>query len=136
MAISTTQACFTCEAAKVWRVVTSLTEYAWRSDIKRIEVLEEGKKFAEYTQNDFPTFFTITAFEPLQRYEFDMENENMYGRWKGVFSYADGVTTITFTEDVHAKKFFMRPFVSSYLKKQQKLYMQDLQKALAAPPQG
>lgn len=43
-----------------------------------------------------------------------MENENIKGHWAGVFSYSGGQTTIDFTEDVTAKKFFMKPFVKSY----------------------
>ena len=35
-----------------------------------------------------------------------------------------------FTEDVTAKKFFAKPFVKGYLKKQQALYVKDLRKAL------
>ena len=42
---------------------------------------------------------------------------------------ADGVE-IDFTEDVTAKKVFMKPFVKGYLKKQQETYVNDLKKAL------
>ncbi len=40
-------------------------------------------------------------------------------------------TEIDFTEDVTAKKIFMKPFVKSYLKKQQKQYISDLQRELS-----
>lgn len=40
-------------------------------------------------------------------------------------------TEIEFTEDVIAKKIFMKPFVKAYLKKQQKLYVSDLEKILS-----
>ena len=44
-------------------------------------------------------------------------------------SYA-GKTEIDFTETVTAKKLFMRPFVKTFLKKQQAQYIADLRKAL------
>ena len=59
-----------------------------------------------------------------------MENKNMRGRWKGIFSFHDNQTTIDFTENVVAKKLLMKPFVGMYLKKQQATYVQDLEKAL------
>lgn len=59
-----------------------------------------------------------------------MENGNMKGHWIGVFTQREGETEIDFTEDVIAKKFFMKPFVKPYLKKQQAQFISDLQKAL------
>lgn len=130
MAVSNIKAEFTCEAEKVWEVVTSLEQYSWRRDLGRIEVLKEGEQFIEYTKDGYATTFTITAFEPCQRYEFDMENSNMQGHWVGILTEQDGKTSIDFTEDVTAKKWFMKPFVRGYLKKQQAAYVADLQKAL------
>ena len=112
----------------VWEIVTSLENYAWRSDISRIEIVNE-KQFVEYTKDDYPTTFTITVKDPY-RNEFDMDNSNMSGHWTGIFNQlADGVE-IDFTEDVTAKKVFMKPFVKGYLKKQQETYVNDLKKAL------
>ena len=39
-------------------------------------------------------------------------------------------TQIDFTENVIPKKWFMKPFVKTYLKKQQKQFVLDLKKAL------
>ena len=41
------------------------------------------------------------------------------------------VTEIDFTEQVTAKKFFIKPFVKSYLKKQQAKFISDLKKAVS-----
>ncbi|SCJ96054.1 Polyketide cyclase / dehydrase and lipid transport [uncultured Eubacterium sp.] len=121
---------FQAEVAKVWEVVTDLTNYQWRSDLRKIEVSEDGKSFVEYSKDGFATAFTITAFEPQKRYEFDMENQNMKGHWIGLFQEIPEGTEIDFTEDVTAKKALMKPFVGAYLKKQQKLYTEDLREAL------
>lgn len=115
---------------KVWEVVTDLKDCSWRSDLERIEVLKENEKFVEYTKDGFATTFTITCFEPVKRYEFDMENENMKGHWTGIFSSEGEKTIVDFTEDVTAKKAVMKPFVGMYLKKQQGTYIADLKKAL------
>lgn len=129
MAISNRKAIFHCEVQKVWDVVTSLTEYGWRSDIDKIEVLSETD-FVEYTKDGYATTFTITAAEPWQRWEFDMENDNIKGHWTGLFFQEDGKTTVDFTEDVTAKKAWVKPFVKGYLRKQQARYMEDLKKVL------
>lgn len=66
----------------------------------------------------------------MRKYAFDMDNENMHGKWVGLFSDDHGETVIDFTEDVTAKKFALRPFIGIYLKKQQAAYVADLRKAL------
>lgn len=130
MAISTIRAEFPCEVEKIWNIVTSLDNYSWRSDIDKIVVTKPEKQFEEHTKDGYITKFTITVCEECKRYEFDMENNNMVGHWTGIFSYQNGKTMIDFTEDVTAKKLFMKPFVGGYLKKQQSVYIRDLKHAL------
>lgn len=129
MAVSNIKARFQGDIQTVWDTVTSLEKYQWRSDLSRIEVLNE-KQFVEYTKDGYATTFTITVFEPLKRWEFDLENGNMKGHWTGIFAEKDGQTEIDFTEDVTAKKLVMKPFVKAFLKKQQAQYLSDLEKAL------
>ena len=129
MAISNIKATFPCEVEKAWKTVTSMDDFAWRGDLKNIQVLND-KQFVEYTKDGFATNFTTTFYEENKRWEFDMENENMKGHWVGVFSYENGETTIEFLEDVFAKKVWMKPLVGIYLKKQQSAYVEDLKRAL------
>ncbi|MCH5208090.1 MAG: SRPBCC family protein [Oscillospiraceae bacterium] len=129
MAVSNIKVAFPCDIKKVWETVTSLENYAWRGDLSKIEIVS-GKQFVEFTKEGYATTFTITVMEPYQRYEFDMENDNIKGHWVGVFSQKGEQTEIDFTEDVTAKKLFMKPFVKAYLKKQQTQYISDLKKAL------
>ena len=129
MAVSKIKVSFESNVQKVWEIVTSLKNYGWRSDLSRIEILNE-KQFVEYTKAGYPTNFTVTFMEPYKRWEFDMENDNMKGHWTGIF-HSDGERTeIEFTEEVTAKKVIMKPFVKAYLKKQQAQYAEDLKKAL------
>lgn len=129
MAVSKIKAVFNGNLQVVWDIVTSLDNYQWRSDLSRIEVVNENR-FIEYTKDGYATTFTITASIPYERWEFDMENGNMAGHWIGVFKGKGGQTEIEFTEDVTAKKLILKPFVKGYLKKQQKQYILDLMKAL------
>lgn len=129
MAISNIRMLLPSDIKKVWHTVTNLEKYQWRSDLSKIEILNE-KQFIEYTKSGFATKFTITVSEPCRRWEFDMENANMKGHWSGIFTEKDGQTEIDFTEDVIAKKLMMKPFVKAFLKKQQEQYVSDLKKAL------
>ena len=129
MAVSKIQAVFHSDIENVWNIVTSLENYKWRSDLSRIEIINE-KQFIEYTKDGYATTFKITVQEPCKRWEFDMENSNMKGHLTGIFTEQDGETEIEFTEDVTAKKLIMKPFVKAYLKKQQEQYISDLRKAL------
>ena len=130
MAVSNIKAVFESDIQKVWEVVTSLENYSWRSDLSKIEVINE-KQFVEYTKEGYATTFTITAQVSYERWEFDMENDNMKGHWTGIFVQKEGKTEIDFTEDVVAKKIFMKPFVKLFLKKQQSTYIADLRRALS-----
>lgn len=131
MAVSNTKAVFRHNVQKVWDIVTSLENYQWRSDLSKIEVISE-KQFIEYTKDGYATTFTITASEPCKRWEFTMENSNMKGQWTGIFTAKGEETEIDFTEDVTAKHLLMKPFVKGFLKKQQALYIRDLEKVLSA----
>ena len=130
MAISNIKATFPTTFENVWAIVTSLTDYSWRSDIDKIEVVNDTT-FIEYSKTGIATTFTITVCNPLERWEFDMENKNMKGHWVGIFKPKNGYVEIDFTENVSAKKFLLKPFVKTYLKKQQSTYVHDLGKALA-----
>ena len=127
MAVSTITEIIDADLQKVWNVVTSLDDFRWRSDLSDLKIISE-KEFVEYTKDGYATTFTITKTEPYKCWEFDMENENMTGHWKGLFTRVDDKTELSFTEEVVAKKMIMRPFVGLYLKRQQSRYMNDLKK--------
>lgn len=129
MATVNKKAVFSCDIQRVWDVVTSLEHTAWRSDIERVEIVNETQ-FVEYTKSGYPTTFTVTAKEKCKRWEFDMENSNMTGHWIGIFSQKDGQTEIDFTEEVTVKKPIMKLLIKSYFKKQQETYIKDLRRAL------
>ena len=129
MAVSNIKTVLSADISKVWDVVTDVENYSWRSDLRRTELLEK-KQFVEYTKEGYPTTFTITSSVPYERWEFDMENSNMKGHWVGIFTPKEGKTEIEFTENVTVKKIFLRPFIKRYLRRQQALFVADLEKAL------
>lgn len=110
---------------KVWKTVTDLKHYAWRSDIKEIEIVNDTT-FVEVSKENIATRFTITAFEKYKRYEFDIENSNMKGHWIGLFEETREGVKFTCEEHVEAKKVIMKPFIKKYLSLQQNQYQIDL----------
>ncbi len=99
----------------MWETVTSLNNYAWRSDLSKIEILNE-KQFVGYTKEGYATTLQLLLLN-LVNGGGDMENDNIKGHWIGVFTQKGGQTEIDFTEDVVAKKLFMKPFVKIFFEK-------------------
>ena len=128
MTTSNIKALIPSELRKVWEFILDIENYdAWRSDLSKTEVVSD-KQFIEYTKDGYPTTFTVTLVEPYRRWEFDMQNSNMSGHWIGVFTDKGNETEIDFTECVEAKKMLMKPFVKSYLKKQQAQFVAYIMK--------
>lgn len=128
MVTSNIKALIPSELRQVWDFVLDIENYtAWRSDLSKTEVIND-EQFIEYTKDGYPTTFTVTVVEPYRRWEFDMENSNMKGHWIGIFTARGDETEIDFTEQVEAKKLLMKPFVKSYLKKQQAQFVADMMK--------
>lgn len=121
---------FSCERNKLWDIITDNSNYVWRSDLSKIEIIDDTH-FVEYTKNNFPTYFTITSKEKLKEYKFDLENTNLKGKWIGIFKeLPNGNIELDFTEEIEVNNFIMKIFAKSYLKSQQKRYMRDLERAL------
>lgn len=114
----------------IWNVVTNNEDYTWRSDLSKIEVIENSNQFIEYTIDNFPTIFTITKKEEYKVYEFDFTNKNIKGRWIGIFKKTENGTEIDFTEQVQTNNPIMILFGKMYLKKQQAKYINDLKNKL------
>lgn len=130
MEISNINAIISDDIHKVWDIVLAVDKYnIWRSDLSKTEIIND-KQFIEYTKDGYATTFTVTVIEPYKRWEFDMENSNLKGHWTGIFTAKGNETLIDFTENVMPKKWFMKPFVKNYLKKQQKQFILDLKKTL------
>ena len=130
MATSRATAEFSCPLETLWRTVTDLEHAAWRSDLKRVEILGEAH-FVEHTKSGYATSFTVTACDPLRHWAFTMENGNLSGLWEGHFEATAGGSRLVCIETVNAKHGWMRPFVPGYLRRQQKRYLDDLRRTLS-----
>lgn len=114
----------------MWNIITDNSNYKWRTDLSKIEIIDETH-FVEYTINNFPTYFTITAKEKLKEYKFDLENANLKGKWIGIFKEPpNGNIELGFTEEIEVNNFIMKLLAKFYLKSQQKRYMRDLENEL------
>lgn len=121
---------FNCDIEKLWNIITDNTKYAWRSDLSKIEIIDD-KHFIEYAKNNYLTYFTITSKIHLKEYKFDIENTNIKGKWIGIFKKLDnGNVLLNFTEEIETNNFIMKLLAKPYLKIQQKRYMRDLEKEL------
>lgn len=121
---------FHCNIEKLWNIITDNTKYTWRSDLSKIEIID-NTHFIEYSKNNYPTYFTITSKVDLKEYKFDIENSNIKGKWIGIFTKLDnGNVLLDFTEEIETNKFLMKLFTKPYLKNQQKRYMKDLEREL------
>ena len=121
---------FTCDKNKLWNIITDNSNYKWRSDLSKIEIIDETH-FVEYTKNNFPTYFTITSKIKLKEYKFDLENDNLKGKWIGIFNeLPNGDIELDFTEEIEVHSLIMKLLAKSYLKNQQKRYIKDLEKEL------
>lgn len=113
----------------VFDIVADNKHYSWRSDLDRIEIVDNNK-FIEYAKNGFPTEFVITAKESYSYYAFNIDNENLSGRWHGKFTSENDKTLVEFTEELTAKKAMPSFLIKIYVKKQQRKYVKDLKKRI------
>lgn len=121
---------FNCDIEKLWNIITDNTNYTWRSDLSKIEIIDDTH-FIEYTKNNYPTYFTITTKINLKEYKFDIKNSNIKGKWIGIFKeLKNGNVLLDFREEIETNNIIMKLFAKPYLKMQQKRYIKDLEKEL------
>ena len=64
MAVSNIKATFQCDIKIAWETVTSLENYTWRSDLSKIEVLND-KQFVEYTKGGTPQLLRLPLWSHI-----------------------------------------------------------------------
>lgn len=114
-----------CPIEIVWDTVTNLKDFSWRSDLKDVKIIDEHN-FIEIAKNGIETYFRITECIKYQSWIFEIENKNIKGTWVGKFFSKGDKTILDFTENVISKKIIFKPFISLYLKRQQRIYFKDL----------
>lgn len=131
MKISKISAQFDCDIDTVWNIVTNNHDYAWRSDVSKVEILNEVT-FIEYDKKGFMTKFTITQCKPNEIYAFTLDNQNLYGRWQGKFFASSEGTCIEFIEEITFKNPLLKIIgMFMNIKKIQETYIHDLKIAIS-----
>ena len=125
MATSNMKVTILCPIEIVWDTVTNLNDFSWRSDLKAVKIIDEHN-FIEIAKNGIETYFRITECIKYQSWIFEIDNKNIKGTWIGKFYSKGDKTILDFTENVVSKKVIFKPFISFYLKRQQKIYFRDL----------
>ena len=125
MAISNIKVILLCPVEIVWDTVTNLNNFSWRSDLKDVKIIDEHN-FIEISKNGIETYFRITECIKYRSWIFEIDNKNIKGFWLGKFYSKGDKTILDFTENVVSKKVIFKPFISFYLKRQQKIYFRDL----------
>ena len=125
MATSNMKVTILCPIEIVWDTVTNLNDFSWRSDLKAVKIIDEHN-FIEIAKNGIETYFRITECIKYQSWIFEIDNKNIKGTWIGKFYSKGDKTILDFTENVVSKKVIFKPFISLYLKRQQRIYFKDL----------
>ena len=125
MATSNMKVTILCPIEIVWDTVTNLNDLSWRSDLKAVKIIDEHN-FIEIAKNGIETYFRITECIKYQSWIFEIDNKNIKGTWIGKFYSKGDKTILDFTENVVSKKIIFKPFISLYLKRQQRIYFKDL----------
>ena len=124
-----------CPIEIVWDTVTNLKDFSWRSDLKAVKIIDEHN-FIEISKNGIETYFRVTECIKYQSWAFEIENKNIRGTWVGKFYSKGDKTILEFTENIVSKKLIFKPFISLYLKRQQKIYFRDLKVKLNCAESG
>ena len=125
MATSNMKVTILCPIEIVWDTGTNLNDFSWRSDLKAVKIIDEHN-FIEIAKNGIETYFRITECIKYQSWIFEIDNKNIKGTWIGKFYSKGDKTILDFTENVVSKKIIFKPFISLYLKRQQRIYFKDL----------
>lgn len=106
---------------EIFAKITDNRDYKWRSDISKIEIIDE-KHFIEYTKSGFKTRFNITNLIQNERYEFDLENDNITGHFIAELRKINtNEIELKLVEQIKVKNIIMKLFAKAYLKSNKKI---------------
>lgn len=124
---------FQSDIETIWNIITDVSDYAWRSDWRKVTGSEDPNQFTVYSKDGNHSEFTIICRKPYNHYEFTMENDVMTGRWVGNLStLPEGGTRMDIHETIDMKNrywgFLSHLFLN--MKKTHQIYIRDLKEKL------
>ena len=119
--------------ADVWgRVAVDRTQ-AWRSDLARVEVIDD-QRWIEHPRSGPPVRFAAVRVEAPRRFVVAFEGSGFRGTWDGSFVEEAGATVLRFSEEVDVENPFMRVVARLFFGPDRAMarYRADLERSFAA----
>ena len=115
----------------IWEIIINNEDYFWRSDLEKIEIVDETK-FIEYHKSGNKTVFIVVDKIPYEEYRLNIFHDKFTGeRILRLEEEKDG-TNLELSEkiEMNDKLTELLSYMSMNIKMEQKIYIRDLKKKL------
>ena len=129
MAQYSSRVVFRSSLKRVWDIITGMNDQRWRTDLIQSSVISQDQ-FLEISVDGVRTIGTITNWKTYHFFEYEYENDNVYGHRYITFREEDGLTVVEIEEEADAKKLMARPMLLMNMKKAHQRYMDDLRRII------
>ena len=118
---------FKSDVEKVFNVITNMKDCSWRSDLSKVECIDDGK-YIEYNRKNHPTKILVTEYLKNIQFEYDIQNEYYKGHWCGQFAPLKDGGCVMYLLFYFELVSFLGKFIN--VDKFEKRYIEDLKKEL------
>ena len=118
---------FKSDVEKVFNVITNMKDCSWRSDLSKVECIDDGK-YIEYNGKNHPTKILVTEYLKNIQFEYDIQNEYYKGHWCGQFAPLKDGGCVMYLLFYFESVSFLGKFIN--VDKFEKRYIEDLKKEL------
>ena len=122
----TVRAEISCPVERVWRLVTDLNGWDWRSDLSDLRSSRDGMHFCEYEWDGERVCFEIEAFAPCYWFACTMAGHGSTGRWEMFFTRSGAQTKLEILAELQRRDFLTDLRALVWLRRRMKQYMEDL----------
>lgn len=118
---------FKSDVEKVFNVIANMKDCSWRSDLSKVECIDDGK-YIEYNRKNHPTKIIVTEYLKNIQFEYDIQNEYYKGHWCGQFAPLKDGGCVMYLLFYFESVSFLGKFIN--VDKFEKRYIEDLKKEL------
>ena len=118
---------FKSDVEKVFNVISNMKDCSWRSDLSKVECIDDGK-YIEYNRKNHPTKILVTEYLKNIQFEYDIHNEYYKGHWCGQFAPLKDGGCVMYLLFYFESVSFLGKFIN--VDKFEKRYIEDLKKEL------